>query len=276
MVDDTQAAEIPYHSRYREDHEPGSTRAAARILPVVLQIVDVASVVDVGCGSGAWLAAAQDQAVPVLRGIEGPWAAGWGDVFDPAFEITLCDLEQPLQLGERYDLAICVEVAEHLTPSRAPGLVGDLCRLGRSVLFGAAVPGQGGARHINEAPLSEWTRHFAANGYRPLDVVRRRVWDDPAIPYYYRQNSVLFVAEAEWERAADRAASLTPVSDTAGIDIVHPELLRGRTETVAHLRAALHGPRVVGARERVALSLGIPAATVRALRRRIRRPGAST
>jgi SAM-dependent methyltransferase len=273
VVDVTQSAEGTYHSRYREDHAPGSARAAARILPLVLQIVGVTSVIDVGCGSGDWLAAARDLSVPVLRGIEGPWAAEWDHAFDPAFEITLVDLEQPLELDERHDLAICVEVAEHLDPSRGPSLVADLCRLGRAVLFSAAVPGQGGALHVNERLLSEWARDFASNGYRPLDVLRRRIWDDSAIPYYYRQNPVLFVSEGAWDQAVERAAALAPVPDAVGIDLVHPLLLEGRSAELARVRAALYGPRTVGARERAVLALGLPAATVRALRRRVRLRG---
>lgn len=49
------------------------------------------------------------------------------------------DLSQPFQLAEFFDLAICLEVAEHLPKQSAPGFIQSLVRLAPVVLFSAAI-----------------------------------------------------------------------------------------------------------------------------------------
>jgi hypothetical protein len=60
------------------------------------------------------------------------------------------DLESPIRLERTFDLAISMEVAEHLSPGRAPSFVDDLTGLAAVVLFSTAIPGPGGIGHINE------------------------------------------------------------------------------------------------------------------------------
>lgn len=55
-----------------------------------------------------------------------------------------------MTFNRRFDLAMTIEVAEHLTPVRADSFVEDLTRLSDVVLFSAAIPAQGGINHVNE------------------------------------------------------------------------------------------------------------------------------
>jgi hypothetical protein len=59
------------------------------------------------------------------------------------------DIATPLpeHLVGRFDLAVCLEVAEHLPPERAESFIRELCDLAPVVLFSAAIPGQGGTGH---------------------------------------------------------------------------------------------------------------------------------
>jgi hypothetical protein len=169
------------------------------------------------------------------------------------------------------------------------------------VLFSAAIPGQGGFNHINEQPLSVWVREFVANHYRPLDVIRNRIWDDEEIPFWYRQNLILFFAEELWNEAASRVTALLPREDTAGVDIVHPNLARTYLGEIESLRSALEiaqstmaaieqqasdpeteikqpvssrpplDPIQIGVRARVRLAAGLPRACVHSARRRWKR-----
>ena len=93
----------------------------------------------------------------------------------------------------RFDLAISLEVAEHLEPQRSEGLVRDLCALADVVLFAAAVPFQGGAGHINERWQSWWAQKFSDNGYEPFDVLRRDIWGRRDIAWWYKQNTIFYV-----------------------------------------------------------------------------------
>ena len=60
------------------------------------------------------------------------------------------DLCSPLRLDRSFDLAISLEVGEHLPPACEETLVASLARIAPVVLFSAAVPQQGGNDHLNE------------------------------------------------------------------------------------------------------------------------------
>jgi hypothetical protein len=74
-------------------------------------------------------------------------------------------------MERRYDLVISIEVAEHLRPERAETLVDDLTHLADLVLFSTAIPGQGGAHHLNEPSQSHWARLFGEPGYTVIDIL---------------------------------------------------------------------------------------------------------
>mgnify|MGYP003651180275 CR=1 FL=1 len=85
------------------------------------------------------------------------------------------DLNQPVKLRKRHDLAASIEVAEHLLPERSESFVADLCKLSDTVLFSAGIPHQGGAGHINLRYQHEWAEIFAEQGYACFDPIRRRM-----------------------------------------------------------------------------------------------------
>ena len=137
-----------------------------------------------------------------------------------ASEFAEHDLAQAFVLGRRFDLVLCLEVAEHLPDSSAALLVESLCRHGDVILFSAAPPGQGGAAHINEQPYEYWRTLFAARGYRMYDTVRRAIADLHEVSYWYRYNAFLFVngsalPELHERLAADALAPGVPVPDVA-------------------------------------------------------------
>jgi hypothetical protein len=123
-----------------------------------------------------------------------------------------------------------LEVAEHLPVERASGFVADLVRLAPAVLFSAAIPAQGGIDHVNERWQSWWADHFAIHGYAARDVIRPLIWDDDRVAVWYRQNTILYVRDAE------------PTNTI--LDVVHPRTLekglapRGLRQNLAQLPAA--------------------------------------
>ena len=123
-----------------------------------------ASVLDVGCGIGAYVTLFAQHGAQA-RGVDGlpPSATAL-----TAAEYRQHDLVAPLHLGGRFDLVLCLEVAEHLAASHSATLLDSILRhASTTVVFSAAEPGQPGNGHVNCRPLSYWLDQFRARGWLP-------------------------------------------------------------------------------------------------------------
>lgn len=218
-----------YSRPFYEDIGPGSEASARRILPVVLDLVHPSSAVDVGCGDGSWLQVLSELGIDEVVGVDGPWALA-GLKIDRASFVPL-DLSSPLGLGRRFDLAISLEVAEHLPASGAPRFVKQLTELAPVVLFSAAVPGQGGTGHVNEQWPDHWAELFAAHGYALVDALRQRFWDDPTIEPWYAQNAFVYASEAARTQSPALAAAAEE-GPHLPLRVVHPGTLARRESSV--------------------------------------------
>jgi SAM-dependent methyltransferase len=219
-----------YDEHFFEDQIAASSRSAGTVAPIILSLVEPRSIVDVGCGVGCWSAAFLANGVEIV-GMDGDWVRR--DMLQiPPANFVVHDLRQELQSERSFDLALCIEVAEHLPATRAATLVRDLARLAPCILFSAAVPGQGGTDHINEQPLSYWVTLFREQGYEPVDCVRPRIWDDEKIDWWFRQNLVFFARPGH---------PILGKGPNEARDLYHPvfvEALRRRAEQPG-LRASL-------------------------------------
>lgn len=211
----------PYQAYFYFNRYQQTVQAAGRILDLILpRLPPVRSAVDVDCGVGAWLSVLQERGVADVVGVDGAWVDEQL-LKIPADRFRRADLSAPLKLERRFDLAICLEVAEHLPPERADGFIAELAGAADFVLFSAAIPFQGGYGHVNEQWQSYWADRFARRGFVVRDWVRPRLWTDAAIPVWYRENLLLFVAER-------RVPELVSAPDGAAdgpmpLDLVHPE-----------------------------------------------------
>ena len=196
-----------YDSTFFDQQVEGALRSGRVVAPIVCDLIHPASVVDVGCGRGAWLKAFQECGVEDVLGLDGDYVAPDALLIPPAC-FQPADLTAPLRMDRGFDLALCLEVAEHLPPAAAPGLIRSLVGLAPLVLFSAALPLQGGTHHVNERWPDYWSGLFAAHRFRRLDAIRGRVWQDPRVEWWYRQNLLLF--------ADERAAAARP--ELAGLD----------------------------------------------------------
>jgi SAM-dependent methyltransferase len=183
----------PIYSREFQDEQlGGSSRSASVIVPLLLSLLPVRSVIDVGCGLGAWAAEFLAHGVPDVWGVDGDYVER-SQLRIPSDRFWARDLKQPIRLDRTFDLALCLEVAEHLPESRAASLVVDLTSLAPSVLFSAAVPGQGGTNHVNEQYLPYWVDLFQRQGYEAIDPIRPRILGNDLVEWWYQQNTVMFV-----------------------------------------------------------------------------------
>ena len=200
------------HAANRELHSvEGANAALTSLFPDGIP----ASILDLGCGTGTWLKAAQDLGAGELFGVDGVSIPASQFLVQPAL-FREADLNQPLRLGRRFDLVLCLETAEHLTPESADTLLDTLVAHSDSILFSAAAPGQPGTNHLNCRWPSYWQASFNARGFVCSDAVRWRIWNDDRIEPWYRQN--LLIAERDRERAGTEAR-IEPVIHPAMVDI---------------------------------------------------------
>ena len=206
----------PYSARYYEGLKEDSAASARAVVPIALQLFPARSVVDVGCGSGTWTRASLDAGCDAI-GIDGH-VVQHGQLLFPPDRFHRRDLSRPLSLPNRCDLANCLEVAEHLAPSRAPSFVSDLCNLADVVLFSAAVPGQGGTHHVNEQWPSYWIPLFERQGFTPVDCFRWQLWDRDEVAWWYVQNLLAFVRTPRLPDFPAATAAARPLPT----NLVHP------------------------------------------------------
>ena len=195
-----------------------ATMAAESIVPLLRDALRPESVLDVGCGQGAWLAAWRRAGVADVVGLDGAYVDR-ARLLIPADAFRAHDLQGPFALGRRFGLVQCLEVAEHLPPSAAPVLLDSLVRHGEIVLFSAAPPGQGGHDHVNERSYDHWRSAFESRGYVALDFLRPRIRGDRRIAAWYRYNPLLYVARGALGRLSPEVLSSLlpagPVPDLA-------------------------------------------------------------
>jgi SAM-dependent methyltransferase len=172
-------------AKVRDKIRAGVIRSAEVIVDVIADEFDPATVVDVGCGEGWFCREFRGRGVEAF-GVDGDKL--------PEVDMVVDLTSAPYPDLGGYDLAICLEVAEHLEPECAPAFVEWLCKLAPIVVFSAAVPGQGGPGHVNERPPEYWSDLFAEFGYVGSGALRDRLWDDGRVDWWYRQNMLVFGA----------------------------------------------------------------------------------
>jgi SAM-dependent methyltransferase len=186
---------------------------AHHALKAFLPRLSVSSVLDIGCGRGTWLKAALDCGIQDVVGVDGV-ALPRAELHFPPANFLVRDLSQPIDLGRKFDLVVCLEVGEHLESAKAPQLVANLTRHADTVLFSAACPGQLGQHHINCQWPDYWQSRFNKLGFVCSDWPRWTIWSNGNIEPWYRQN--MFIAERN-DREAGKEGRICPV--------VHPEVL---------------------------------------------------
>lgn len=218
-----------YNDAFHKDRDKTTKYAANQVLNIVRRYFDVNSVVDVGCGVGTWLKTAKKiQSNTKILGIDGDYVNRKSLQINEEFFLAF-DLEQPIKVDDRFDLAISLEVAEHLTPKRARGFVEDLCGLSDLVMFSAATKKQGGCGHVNEQRLSYWISLFDKMDYDMLDIIRPEIWKDSRIPVWYRNNTVLFVKRGTHNIKVS-------AQNKEVYDIIHPDLYESKVNQYEKLK----------------------------------------
>jgi len=194
-----------YDKEFYDNITDGAERSAKVMVPGYMSMLTVDSVVDIGCGRGVWGREFMRNGCRDVLGVDGPY------VTDPVIPFMAHDLREPLVLDKEYDLAVCLEVAEHLPEEYADVLVQSLSDASDTILFGAAIPYQTGHGHVNCQWPSYWAEKFHQHGYA-VDDFRYKYWTDPRIEPWYIQNTLLYIRGPEL------------IEDFGTLDVVHPTI----------------------------------------------------
>lgn len=154
---------------------------------------NVSSVLDLGCNNGQWLKSLEEVGIGDTVGVDG------GGIEDHKWfkgEFIEHDLTKPLDLKRKFDLVVCVEVAEHLPGVSANVLIETINVHARDkVIWSAAPPGQTGFGHINLRPLSYWEDKFSRIGFTFNLGIRKAL--PPEVSWWIRNNLVIAIREPQ-------------------------------------------------------------------------------
>lgn len=242
------------YERIRE----GCQRSAEAVIPRLYELIGPTTVADIGGGEGWWGRAFYDRGCSVLvaddsidvmrfEAAGGPEARridflpvdlqlrGWASrVAAERSEIARIHGGSPT-----FDLAVCLEVAEHLPADRAEDLVAGLCAIAPCVVFSAAIPGQGGHGHVNEQPPGYWSAMFEGYGFEVSGDLRWSIWNDSLVEPWYRQN-LLVAADRrrmnpdDWNYLGGELFGPTSLCDP--LYVVHPDIWQWRLSDIRELR----------------------------------------
>ena len=185
------ARDLVYDDRFYDDADPAATALYLRLVDSLVELRSPESVVDIGCGTGLMLRRFAEYGVDI-HGVEGSRAAirrsGLGA------RVVRANLERGVPALGRFDLCLCVEVAEHLRSRSAPALIDGLTRLSDLVVFTAAAPGQSGVAHVNLRSREHWSSFFADHGFgtSALEAELLAAIADIPEPKYIHANLMVF------------------------------------------------------------------------------------
>jgi SAM-dependent methyltransferase len=185
-----------YSSDYYESTVEGpAVRSAGTIANSILNEFKATCIIDVGCGTGALLEALRYRGCEVF-GLEYSEAA-LKYCRSRRLSVAKFDLERDVFNDNRtYDVAVSMEVAEHLPEMVADRYVALLTRLSQVIIFTAAPPGQGGIDHVNEQPPSYWISKFQEHGFKHAEELSQRLretWEAAGdVEGWYHKNLMIF------------------------------------------------------------------------------------
>ena len=177
--------------KYIHTTDVHNVEAPSVVVPILLDEFKCNSVVDVGCGIGTWLKIFQECGINDFLGVDGDYVERDQLLISKDFYLAH-DLNTLLNIERRFDIAICLEVAEHLNKKSSEILIQNLVELSDIVIFTAAIPGQGGQNHLNEQFPSYWILIFEKFGYKLGIDLRSEIWQNKKVDWWYQQNLMIF------------------------------------------------------------------------------------
>jgi SAM-dependent methyltransferase len=150
-----------FFAEWGKANEP-YVRSAEILTGVLLEEFAPKRIADIGCGCGVYAHAFSRKGVEVLA-LDGTTPPS-----EHSFKIPVHvqDLTVPFEnKWGRFDVALCLEVAEHIPEELSDAFLDNLARFSDTIVMSAAAPYQGGHHHVNEQPKRYWVKRLAERGY---------------------------------------------------------------------------------------------------------------
>ena len=144
----------PTHERY--------IKSAQIITDILYEQFRPKRLVDLGAGCGVYSHLFTQKGVEVVAvdGVIPPAEHSYPIMFQER------DLTVPLKnIWGQFDLALCLEVAEHIPEPLADAFLDNILRFSDRLILSAAQPNQGGHHHVNEQPKRYWVARLAQKGF---------------------------------------------------------------------------------------------------------------
>lgn len=220
-----------YTDDFYESVNQRASESARMVFEILNQYIRVDSIIDAGCGSGAWIRTALEEGLDKAYGLDLESSISliekntdFKELLNSGrMELIERDfVSDPVSQFPKADIAVCLEVLEHLPAAIAKSLVARLTEASSYIIFSAAQPGQGGTYHINEQELRYWVDEFAKYDFEPFDPFREILSQSNFVPRFYSLNMLLMVSKeglSAGNRIIDRTSLLNVrVTDLQQLD----------------------------------------------------------
>lgn len=211
-----------YTEKFFSDQKDWSLNSAREIVPLVLKYVQPKSVVDVGCGLGTFLSVFKEHGIQDILGIDGEYVEK-SMLLISQEKFQPMDVSKPFHVNRTFDLAVSLEVAEHISQDAAIPFVDSLTKLAPVILFSAAIPFQGGTNHINEQWPEYWAELFNQKGFIPIDAIRPQIWKNEKVAFWYAQNILMFADITYLKKNNEGFYKAYQETNSNQLSMIHPQ-----------------------------------------------------
>jgi len=215
---------MSYSKDFYSRRKPLSRSSAEIVLGALLDVARIESVVDFGCGTGSWLNVALTKSVRKILGYDSSQVPPEElEIHQTFFRPT--NLENVTRIEGEFDLAICLEVIEHLSEQSSDRVLCALVESSDLILFSGAIPYQVGTNHVNCQWQTHWSSKFREHGFLGLPILNGCFWKESRINVVYRQNMVLYFKCDKPKDFPLYDAVVNKFACSENVqDVVHPEL----------------------------------------------------
>jgi hypothetical protein len=169
----------------------------AAIVESIISEYNPKRIIDFGCGTGdlARAFASQEVAVEAIDGYSIPDFSNYNNIRFTKVDLNDFDATNSFlkQFDLKFDLAISIEVAEHLNPAMSMSFIHWLTSSADVIVFSAAVLNQDGDGHINCRSRLDWYSMIKQNSFVIADTLRQHFKFNQRLALWHKLNIVDYI-----------------------------------------------------------------------------------